>query len=187
MNDRVDTRPRGGSGPSRLRLGAILAVAIAAGLLAFILISGDDDDDSDGGAKAASVEDLQASRDDSGHKVYWAGRRGGQAYELTETSGGNIFIRYLPSEDDVGAKRPDFLTVGTYPFRNAYETLEKLSRREGAISRQIEGGGLIVAREPQALNVYFAYPNDNLQVEVYDPRPGRALRLATSGQVRPIP
>ena len=35
-------------------------------------------------------------------------------------------------------------------------------------------------------NVYFAYPKQPYQVEVFDPKPGRALRLVLAGRVEPV-
>jgi hypothetical protein len=35
-------------------------------------------------------------------------------------------------------------------------------------------------------SAYIAFPRQDYQVEVYDPSPARALRLATSGRVAPV-
>jgi hypothetical protein len=34
--------------------------------------------------------------------------------------------------------------------------------------------------------VYFSYPHEDVQVEVYDPEPGRALNLVKTGVIRPV-
>lgn len=36
-------------------------------------------------------------------------------------------------------------------------------------------------------SVYFARPDQDFQVEVYDPHPGEALRLIKSGAIEPVP
>ena len=38
----------------------------------------------------------------------------------------------------------------------------------------------------KAGDVYLAYAESDLQIEVYDPVPGRALRLVRSGAIRPV-
>ncbi len=52
-----------------------------------------------------------------GHPVYWAGPEHGYTYELTHTTDGRIYIRYLPAGVAVGSSAPDYLTVGTYPVK----------------------------------------------------------------------
>jgi hypothetical protein len=189
MNQTVDRAGTVGPGSRRLRIGAVVAIAVAVAFVAWLIFKGDDNNSKTKVSPplAASMSDLQAARDSVGHPVYWAGQRRGQTYELTHLANGNIFIRYLPSRTDVGAPRPDYLTVGTYPFKNADKTLAKLARTKDAVSRQLPRGGIVVAKQANSLNVYLAYPGDNLQVEVYDRHPGRALQLASSGRIRPVP
>ena len=49
-----------------------------------------------------------------------------------------------------------------------------------------EKHGELTKRSDLPNSVYLAYPGENVQVEVYDPRPQRARRLAREGRVRPI-
>ena len=176
----------------RLRLGAVIAAAAAVAFLAWIVVRGDNDhgksskQPTQAPPSLASIKDLKELRASVGHPVYWAGRQN-QTYELTRTSNGNIYIRYLSSAADVGAPRPDFLTVGTYPFKHAQKTLQRLGRKQGQVTKAAPGGGLVVANGSNAQNAYLAYPDEDFQVEVFDPQPGRALQLASSGRIRPIP
>jgi hypothetical protein len=174
----------------RVRLGAIVALAILAGFVAWLIFKGDDNK-ANAPARAPGVAvsyaQLQALPGRVGHAVYWAGKKTGYTYELTQTSQGNIFVRYLPTGVDVGDPRPNFLTVGTYPKRDAYATLKKVSTKPGSVSRQLAGGGIAVYSQQSAASVYAAYSGKGFQVEVYDPSPTRARRLAFSGQVRPLP
>jgi hypothetical protein len=172
-----------------LRLTAVVAAAVAAGLLAWLLLRDGKDEKQSAKASApvaASVSDLKALPSSVGHDVYWAGTKRGYTYELSRTSRGDIFIRYLPRGMPVGDRSPNFLTVGTYPHPNAFATVRKASKRPGAITRPIAGGGLAVSNRSLPGSVYFAYPDSDLLQEVYDRSPKRALALATSGRVRPI-
>lgn len=176
----------------RFRFGAIIAVAIVIGILAWLLLKDDDSDKSNsstqGGPTAASVEQLRGLPTSVGHPVYWAGARGNETstYELSKTENGNIYIRYLPQGIGVGVPRPDYLTVGTYPFKNAVQALKRLSKKAGTVTRELKGGGLAVANQAGAQNVYIAYPGEDVQVEVFHPTPGRALQLTTSGRIVPV-
>jgi hypothetical protein len=174
-------------GLSRVRLGAVLAVAAAVAVMAWIVVRDDGGEESSTGAPvAASVEDLRELSGTLGHPVYWAGEREGTTYELTRAENGNVFIRYLPEGTELDDERPMFLTVGTYPYPNAYAAVRSASRTRGAFVRRVAGGGLAVSRRNLPRSVYLAYPRSNLLLEVYDPSPQRARRLVLSGQVRPV-
>jgi len=186
--------PRG-SGSSRTRalglgIGAVVAIAVAVSLLAWLLFVRDD-----GGpttttkptnAVAASVEDLRELVTTIDHPVYWAGPSEAGTYELTQTSNGSIYIRYLPEGTELGDPQPKFTTVATYPSPGAYATLEAGARRKDATVYRFESGALAVTYAKTPSSVYFAFPSSPYIVEVFDPSPARALRLVTSGQVEPI-
>jgi hypothetical protein len=189
MNETIEAKP--GVGQRRLRAGAVLAVAIAVGFIAWLVFVKNDDNNGSSSAKrvpahAASVQELRQFAASAGHPVYWVGNRPSQTYELTQTSDGSIYIRYLPASVRVGDSRPNFLTVGTYPHPNATATIEKASKRPGAVTKKIRGGGLAVTNKGRPRSVYVAYPGSELLLEVYDPSPRLALDLATSGRVVPI-
>jgi hypothetical protein len=44
----------------------------------------------------------------------------------------------------------------------------------------------LVSNSADAQNAYFAYRGQPLQVEVYDPQPGRAFTLARSGEISTV-
>jgi hypothetical protein len=189
----VTARGETSPGPSprarQLRLAAVLLGAVAIGFIAWLVFIKDDDDDGGGSATpvAATVDDLRALSGTAGHPVYWIGRRPTNTYELTQTSDGSIYVRYLPPGVELGDRRPNFTTIGTYPHPNSMNTVEQAARREGAVSRSIRGGGLSVSNTSRPRSVYLAYPSEpDLLLEVYDPSPSRARRLASSGRVKPV-
>jgi hypothetical protein len=139
-----------------------------------------------GGSKAASVQQLKALAAVLGHPIYWAGMQAGDTYELTRTQNGSVYIRYLPPGVQVGVARPDYLTIGTYPQKGALAILENTAARNHVPTIPIDDGGLAFVDKKHPTSVFLAYPNIDLQVEVYDPAAGRARRLVTSGQVAPV-
>src|SRR2546429_7238688 len=99
MNERAQTvRTTGHS--SRFRLGVIVAITVLVGFVAWLIFKGDDNKASGPvrapGVAVSSVR-LSALPGQVGHDVYWAGKRAGYTYELTQTTQGNIFVRYLPA------------------------------------------------------------------------------------------
>jgi hypothetical protein len=187
MHEQVQRVPTVAYG-RRLRVTAVVAATVALGLVAWLVFGGDDNSKttSQVAASAASVTELQGLPSKVGHDVYWAGKQPGFTYELTKTSQGNIFVRYLPQGVQPGDPRPNFLTVGTYPRPGAYTVLQKFSSRPRSSTRHLSGGGIAVYAKDTPNSVYVAYPGSDLQVEVFDPSAGRALEFASSGRIQPI-
>jgi hypothetical protein len=183
------SQPAPSVGANRLRIGAILAVAIAVAVIVWLIVKDDDNGKKSGQsappATAASVDQLRNLQGSVGHTVYWAGRRPGFTYELTQV-GDNVYIRYLPNGTSLGDPRPNFLTIGTYPTRKAFSVLQRQGRRRGNTTDKLDRGGIAVSSASRPQSVYFTYPGSNVQVEVYDPSASRARRLVLSGRVNPI-
>jgi len=134
---------------------------------------------------AASIDDLRALAVSSGHAIYWAGKQTRTTYELSELSGGGIFVRYLPAGVNAGDPRP-FATVATYPVRGAYAAVKKIALRPGATSHRVANGGIAVTDPAHPKSVYLAYPHADVEVEVFAPAAGRAHQLVDSGAVIPV-
>jgi len=172
---------------ARLRVGAVLAIALIAGFLIWLVFIRDDDSVNDGpNSTAVTVSDLQNLSVEVDHPVYWAGPRPATTYELTRTARGDIFIRYLPQGVQVGDERPDYLTVGTYPVPRAYATLRQSARREGTTTGKLPNQGMYLVGSEQPNSVYVAYRSEDVQIEVFAPSARRAQELVTSGRIRPL-
>jgi hypothetical protein len=172
----------------RIRVGAVIAVVLAVAFAAWLIFR-DNDDDSNPPPPASSAvtpAQLRTIPEESGQELYWAGPRAGYTYELTRTTDGNNFIRYLPAGVAVGAQQPDYQTVGTYPRRRALQGLRRLARRQDSISFEVPRNGLAVYSRERPTSVYLAFPGEDVQVEVFDPNAQRARRLARDGRIRPI-
>src|SRR5918994_1117763 len=127
-----------------LRLGALIAVGLAAFLIAWVAMNRGDDappSAAGSGASAASESELRAFADSVSHPVYWAGPKEGYTYELTQTTKGLVYVRYLPEGTDVGDPRSQFLTVGTYPRAGAFAELQRAAKAKGAVSLKVGDDG----------------------------------------------
>jgi hypothetical protein len=138
------------------------------------------------GSREASAQQLKALAVTLGHPIYWAGARPGATYELTQTRNGSVYIRYLPSGVAVGDWRADYLTIGTYPQDGAFELLKSTAARNDVSTSKLPEGGLALVDKKHPTSVYVVYPSVDLQIEVYDPAPGRARKVVASGQIRPV-
>jgi hypothetical protein len=178
-----------------VRVGAVVAVAIAIAFVVWLLVRGGDSNNAANpgtstgqaaGPEATSADKLRALSVELGHPIYWAGAVPDRTYELTRTSDNRIFIRYLPKGVPVGIRQAAFTIVGTYPVDDAYKVLKGLAKKAGESEFSAPVGGFAVYSTAQPSNVYLAYPGSNVQIEVYDPSPQRARRLITSGQVAAV-
>jgi len=167
--------------------GLAVGLAIVLGLVLWLALRG-------GGGKpasraapsAASIQRLQAVASSVGHPVYWAGPQPSYTYELSRTKDGRLYVRYLPPGVKLGSSSSNYLTIGTYPQRNAFSTLQATAKTQGARTIQLPADGLAFQYKRRPTSVYLAYPGSDYQIEVFDPSPARALRLVTSGAVRPL-
>lgn len=126
---------------------------------------------------AASVSDLRAFAS-PGRPVYWVGPANSDTLEVTRTSGGAIYVRYLPAGVAVGDSAPSYTTIATYSTPDAYATLQRSARTRGFRQSKAANGGLAVWQPSQAMSVYLAFPKSDYLVEVYDLSPRRARSLA---------
>jgi hypothetical protein len=186
----------------RVRLGAVIALAVAAGLIAWLVI---DSGGSSSKPKPAaskpttkakpsatfthigpvnlSADGLKTLSGNFDETVYWAGPKPGYQYELTRTTDGKVYVRYLPRGVKAGDKRSNFLIVATYPFANALGALKGVAKGKGTT---LPGGGYALPDASYAKSVHLAFPGAAYQIEVYDPSPRRALQVAMSGNVEPV-
>ena len=78
------------------------------------------------------------------------------------------------------------LTVGTYGIANAFTVTQSSASRPDAVQVPVTGGGIAFYSKSTPTNVYVAYPGQPVQIEVYDPSPGRAKELVTTGKIVPL-
>ena len=168
-------------------LAIVAAAAFALAAISLALRNGQKDSSLPTGPAPAAVSEAQLEKlaSQTDHPIYWAGAKSG-AYELTRTTDGRIYVRYLPSAARVGDPSPKYLTVGTYPEKNAFRSIQRAARRPGAVSVKLGDDGLLVLNPSTPKSVYFGYPGANYQVEVYDPSPEEARTLVLSGTIKPI-
>jgi len=133
-----------------------------------------------------SVSELAETEEDLGHPIYWAGAQPDRRLELSVESEGSVFLRYLPPRAAVGDQPGAFLTVGSYPVADAQAAILRSARSADASPERIADGGIALANPSSQGSVYLAYPGSDLQIEVYDPRPGKAMELIETGTIEPV-
>lgn len=166
-----------------------IAVSVVLVLIAIVLVARDGDgaeevEAVDPTPHLVEVEELVELEGSLGHPVYWAGERPPDQLELVQEPSGNVFLRYLPPGVEAGDPGTGFLTVGTYPFTDPVAGLERTAAEVGTKVRTGAGGARILFNPDAPDSVYLAYPDSELQIEVYDPSAG-ALELIEAGEIEP--
>ena len=169
----------------QVRAGAVIAIAVLAGFLVWLLFVRDDSASTPPAtdralATAISLADLKDVGSDR-HSI-WVGPQDNVTYELTRTPNGQAYVRYLPPGEEAGSNNAS-LTVGIYALPGAFATTATAAANSGSVRVPIQGGGVAFYNENSPTSVYVAFPGSDYQIEVYDPSPDRASRLVSSGQV----
>jgi hypothetical protein len=196
-----EPRARGWARLSSVRIGAVVAIAVAVAFVIWLIVRGNDDNSSATsgtttsttpsgqkaiGPTAATPAALRKLSSSSESPIYWVGPRPGTTYELTRTAGGRVYVRYLPAGAKIGNRSASYTIVGTYPTQNAHKVLTDLSKRPDEKSVPTPGGGVAVYSTSAPTNIYVAFPGSNVQIEVFDPSAQKARRLVTTGRVAPV-
>jgi hypothetical protein len=170
-----------------------LLIVLVLALLAVIAISALHDDENGAPAPAtaafaeprvvtpAQLADFAAA---SGRTTYWIGPRRGATYELTAAAAEPVYVRYLRDGAQAGDPRPDFVTVVTYPGEDGVAELRQTAASNPGAELTRSSNGALVLNDPAVPDsAYLAYPDTDVQVEVYSPIPDHAQRLASRGEV----
>jgi hypothetical protein len=122
-----------------------------------------------------TLAELETTVAASGKPVYWIGPKPGTIYEYTRSPAGNVYIRYVPTGVAVGTAS-SYLTIGTYPMKDAFTTTERAAAAAGAVRLSLTGA-VVFYNTAKPTSVYIAFKNADYQIEIYDPVPERARNL----------
>lgn len=171
--------------------GGVIVTALLVALVAWLATGDDGSDSSTGlaedGPRIVTAAELSDAATTLSQPLYWAGEVPDSELELTELPEGGARVRYLAAGTAAGDDSTEVLTVGSYPVADPGSALEGFAGRPDAIVRHSRDGREVVSSEERPTSVYFVDPENSVQVEVYDPSPERAMRLALSGRVQPAP
>ena len=183
---------------SSVRIGAVVAIALAAAFVIWLLVRRNDDSSTSStastttavtakpiGPVAATPAALRSVSAQDKRPVYWVGPRSGQTYELTRTAAGSVYVRYLPPGAKIGNRRADYTIVGTYPKPNALSVLQDLAKQPNEKSVPAPGRARCTARTPRRTSTSpFQAPTSRSRSSTRSAT--GALRLVTSGRVAPV-
>jgi hypothetical protein len=157
-------------------------------LLWALVIKADDDAEKQDSPKIVETSDLSDAAERLGHPIYWAGERPKTNLELAESDSGRVYVRYLDEGTEAGARSAKFMTVATYPVENAAAALRRgVTNRPNAELARGKNGAIVLIDPDTPGSVRIAYPDSDQQVELYTPNVRDSIRLATNGNIQPVP
>lgn len=174
----------------RLRWG-VIGLAVLVALIAWIATRGEDDVASEPAAvepappRIVSETELKEATLELRQPIYWVGPVPGTELELRELGDG-AQVAYLPEGAEAGADSAQALTIGSYRLADPRAAVEGYAERPGSKALQGAAGVEVVTSEEAPRSVYFASPDNSVQVEVYAASPKQARALALSGKVKPV-
>jgi hypothetical protein len=163
----------------RFRTGAVVAIAVAVGLILWLALRSTGSGSS--GAKVVSPTQLQSLATSLGHPIFWVGDQKGNTYELTRKKDGTVIVRYLPPGVGVGAQG-EYWSVATYPYPGAFAAIRRVLRQGGVTRIKLAHGGLAEYANTNRNNVHAAYPGYAYQAEVFAPG-GQAVAIVQAGRL----
>ena len=137
-------------------------------------------------ARIVTIAALQSLADAHGRPVYWAGERPGTSLEYTQTTDGNVYVRYLTGSAKAGDKGASYVVVATYVQPNAFARVQSIAQRQHLSVERLPNGAIAVTEPRNARNVHLVFPVEPYQIEVYAPTAVEARRIVRSGAVRPV-
>jgi hypothetical protein len=188
----------------RVRIGAVIALAAAAGLASWLLTRDDSSSSPDPGQptvgqtlsgfpKGARIGPILLTATgvlDTARilkrPVYWVGPKEGYGYEFLKTAGDRVYVTYLPKGVKTSGNSGKYLIVATYPIDDALKILTDVAKKTNTKIVELEGGGIAVPGKVHPTSVFIAYPDIDYEIEVYAPDPKQARAEALSGKVRPV-
>ena len=121
-----------------------------------------------------------------GRPLYWVGSKEGVDYELTSSPDGRMFLRYLPAGAKAGTEG-NYLSVGTYPFADAYASTVRAAGRQGFAQLNAGPEAAAVYALARPTNVFLAFQGLDYQIELFHPQAAEARRLVVERRVIPVP
>ena len=174
----------------------VLVIALIAAVVVWIVGDGGggDEEEAAGAGRIVSPAELGEVAAASKAPIYWAGERPGAELELSELGAeaageeaSRTYVRYLTGGAQAGDPKPAYLAIGTYELPNAYAALRANAKRTGAKLRKAPRGAMAWVDPQSPTSVYLAKPGAKYQVEVYEPTPKQALKVALSPDLQPVP
>jgi hypothetical protein len=119
--------------------------------------------------------------------IYWSGPIQGYAYSLILDSEGSSILKYIPESGTATYLSDSQREIATYQAESAWDKSLIAASKNGISNFRNADGGLVFYNPASSDDVFMAFKDKDVQVEVFDSRADQALSLAMLvGQIRPV-
>lgn len=119
--------------------------------------------------------------------IYWSGPIPGYSYILTVDERGSSILRYMPNSDGAQSSLDSKREIATYISDQAWQKSLVAANKAGLSNFRNGDGSLVFYATNNASDVFMAFEDVDVQVEIFDSRAGHALSLALlEGEIRPV-
>lgn len=132
------------------------------------------------GQVALTAEQLRSEVKSVGGSIFWAGPMPGALYTFNHITSGQDFIRYLPNGQGLTDTNKNYRVIATYKEATAWATISAAAKLGTGVSKTNPDGSIVYYAKATPTHVYLAFKNFPYQIEIFDPTPGAALKLATT-------
>lgn len=132
------------------------------------------------GQVALTESELISAVKTVGGSIYWLGSAAGAKYAFNSVSEDQNFIRYLPGGTGLTDTEQKYRIIATYKDATAYETMRTAAKSDSGVSITNPDSSIVYYLKASPLHVYIAFKDLAFQIEIFDPTPGAALKLATT-------
>ena len=120
-----------------------------------------------------------------GVDVYWAGPVEGAKYTISAPTDGQVYVRYLPNGKGLTDTKPNYVVIATYATPDAFTSTQAAGNQTNGVTFINTQGAAVFYSKDAPTNVYVAYPNIDIQIEIFSPIAKTSLDLAsTSGALK---
>jgi hypothetical protein len=131
------------------------------------------------GKVSLTEKELVSAVKQLGVDVYWAGPVEGAKYTLSAPAEGQVYVRYLPNGEGLTDTKANYVVIATYATSDAFTATQAAGNQTNGVTFISTQGAAVFYSKDAPTNVYVAYPNIDIQVEVFSPIAQTALDIAS--------
>jgi hypothetical protein len=131
------------------------------------------------GKVSLTEKELISAAKQLGVDVYWAGPVDGAKYTISAPTEGQVYVRYLPNGEGLTDTKANYVVIATYATSDAFTATQAAGNQTNGVTFINNQGAAVFYSKDAPTNVYVAYPNIDIQVEVFSPIAQTALDIAS--------
>ncbi len=132
------------------------------------------------GQSGLTEEQLKAEIKAAGGGIFWSGSETNASYTFNHIRAGQDFVRYLPNGQGLSDTAQNYRVIATYKDNNAFATVVAAAKISGGPTLTNPDGSFVYYAKETPLHVYIVFKGLPYQIEIFDPKPGVSLKLATT-------